>query len=103
MKPTDRETTEFISEEIQDATSSNERERKHAEGAYGGSIGNDVSDGSNSGGIASMEGESAAQARMDKGDPISSMNPDRPDRHSGARSETEDHTASRNEDSGAGA
>jgi hypothetical protein len=80
MKPSDRETNEFINDEIQDGTSANERGPKHAEGAYGGSIGNDVSDGSNSGGVASMEGESAAQSRIDKGDPISAMNPERPDR-----------------------
>lgn len=70
MKPTDRETAEAVSDEIQDALSSNDRARKHAEGAHGGSIGDDISDGSSSGGIAAMEAESVAarsEASMDEG------------------------------------
>lgn len=61
---------------VEDALSDNDRARKHAQGAFGGNIGNDVSDGSATGGRASRAGESVAQSAIDSGDPITRMHPE---------------------------
>jgi hypothetical protein len=76
MKPSDREEDEYVRDQIDDATAGNDRGRKHAEGAFGGNIGNDISDGANSGGQAALAADAAGQSAIDRGEPITQMHPD---------------------------
>jgi hypothetical protein len=75
MKPGEREESEYLRDAVEDATSDNERGPKFVEGAFGGSMGNDVSDGSAGGGRASLAGEALGQSAVDRGEPVTQMNP----------------------------